>query len=162
SWLSLACISIAFAKDAKPVVKPITNADTVIAVYTADWGLASSGEPKLVLAIWPDGHTVWSEGRVQGGPPYRSGRIDPEKLSSLLARFERDGAFADKKLSDVNFGFDSKFTVILLKSGKKQLKMQSWHELLEANGKTDHGIELLGDRRRLDVLRKQPAEYLYY
>src|SRR6266446_2223171 len=148
-WFLLPCISIASSDDVKPAIKPVTNADTIIAVYTEDWGLASSGEPKLVLAIWADGHTVWSEDRVHGGAPYRSGQIDRKKLSSLLGRFEREGVFTDKKLSRVNRGPDWRFTAILLKSGKKRLKMQSWHELFEATGKlmaTDHGLEMLGDR----------------
>ena len=43
--------------------------------------------------------------------------------------------------------------------------MQSWHELFEASGKliaTNHGVAALEGRRRLDVLRMEPADYLYF
>lgn len=156
---------VASSNDEQQKGKPITNAQTVFAVYTEDWGLASSGTPNLILAVWDDGQLVWSEDRLHGGSPYRTGQIAPKKLTALLSHMEQDGMFADKKLAQSNFGPDSQFTTILLKSGKHQLKMQSWHELFEENGKvvaTKSGIVPLNGRRRLDVLQMQPPEYLYY
>jgi len=100
-----------------------------------------------------------------GGPPYRAGRVDPKRVSALLARFERDGLFADESLDRGNFGPDSQFTTVLVKSGKKQVKMCSWHELYEEGGGLvvdQGGVSPLNGRRRLDVLRKAPADYLFY
>ncbi len=146
-------------------IRPITEADTVLAVYVEDWGLASSGAPKLIMAIWGDGHAVWSEDRILGGAPYRSGQVDREKVASLIARLQKEGLFGNKKLARAHFGPDSQFTSILIKSGKQQLNMQSWHELFEDNGKTvatSHGIEALNGRRRVDVLAAEDSEYLHY
>jgi len=150
----------------QPRPRPIERAETVLAIYPEDWGLASAKPVSaIVLAIWPDGHIVWSKDRLHGGAPYFTGRIDPEDVSALLSRFEHDGLFADKKLNWAHFGPDSDFTTLLVKSGKKQLKMQSWHELYEDGGKAivgHHGARGLDGRRRLEALRDEPAEYLHY
>jgi hypothetical protein len=132
-------------------IRPITEAQAVIAVYREDWGLASAGQPAIIFAAWPDGHIVWSDDRIQGGPPYRSGQSDPRKFAKLLARFESDGLFANEKLNQANFGPDSQFITVLIKSTKKQVKMMSWHELIEADGGLVTslgaiGIKLSGNR----------------
>lgn len=151
--------------DDLPSLRPITNAEAVIAVCYEDWGLHSKGVPAVILAIWPDGHVVWSKDRLRGGAPYFSSQIDREKVSALLARFDEDGLFANKELNRVHFGPDSECVSIFVKFGRKQLKMQSWHELVEAAGEAiadSHGAGGLNGRRRLDVLRTQPADYLFY
>ena len=153
------------AQEPKPAMRPITDTESVLAVYREDWGLHSGGEPAIIFAAWPDGLIVWSGDRLMGGPPYRAGHIDPKRVAALLSRFEKDGLFADKKLNDANFGPDSQFTTLFIKSGKKQVKMCSWHELMERSDKLvadDHGAAVLDGRRRLDVLRKTPADYLFY
>jgi hypothetical protein len=146
--------------------RPITEADSVLAVYPEDWGnRPGAGGTKVILVAWPDGHIVWSTDRIQGGGPYRAGRIDPKKFATLLKRFEKDGLFADEKLNQANFGPDSQFITVHIKSGKKQVKMQSWHELYEMSDEVvvnDRGIVGLQGRRRLDELRKAPADYLFF
>ncbi len=153
------------AQEPKPMMRPIMDAESILAVYREDWGHHSEGEPAIIFAAWPDGFSAWSGDRLMGGPPYRAGHIDPKRLAALLSRFEKDGLFADKKLNDANFGPDSQFTTLFIKSGKKQVKMCSWHELMEDSDKLvadDHGAAVLDGRRRLDVLRKTPADYLFY
>ena len=152
------------AAETKERIRPITEAESVLAVYQQDWGLASSGEPEIILAAWPDGYVVWSKDRVNGGPPYFSGRTDPEKITALLSRFEKEGLFAHEELEQAHFGPDSSFITVLVKSGPKQCEMCSWHELMEAS---DHVAD--GDRgavaiegRRLDELRKQSPDYLFF
>jgi hypothetical protein len=145
--------------------QPITGADGVLAVYTAGGGLGPSDGPQLILAVWGDGRAVWSEDLLGGGAPYRSGQIDAKRLTALVSRLDHDGFFADERLSQIHFGPDSHFTTILVKCGNKQLKMQSWHELYEAQGKvvaTKRGLTGLEGRSRLAVLAKEPADYLYY
>jgi hypothetical protein len=127
-------------------VRPITNADSVMAVYRENLGDASDATPALIFAAWPDGYVVWSKDRVQGGAPYQVGKADPKKIAALLARFGTDGLFADNKLNQAHFGPDSAFITVLIKSGKSQVKMRSWHELFEASDKlvvTSHGAESL-------------------
>jgi uncharacterized protein (TIGR03067 family) len=160
-----ACVSALSADEPKPVLRPITEADSVLAIYHSDWGLASRSHTGIILVAWPDGHVVWSRDRLYGGSPYRAGRVDPKKVVALLERFDKDGLFDDKKLNKSNFGPDSAFNTLFIKSGKKQLEMASWHELFEESEgivATDHGVGPLEGRRRLDVLRKEPADYLFY
>jgi hypothetical protein len=146
-------------------MRPISDAESVLAVYREDWGLASRGEPAIVFAAWPDGLIVWSGDRLMGGPPYRAGHLDPKRVTALLARFDKDGLFANERLNDANFGPDSQFTTLFIKFGKKQVKMCSWHELMEESAELvadHHGASVLDGRRRLDVLRRTPADYLFY
>jgi hypothetical protein len=164
--LLLLSFSIALAAHEETAVRPIELADSVLAIYPEDWGRGSRERiPAIILAVWPDGHVVWSKDRVKGGEPYYTGEVDPEDVIGLLSRLEHDGLFADKKLSDPNFGPDSHFTTLLVKSGKKYLRMRSWHEVFEADGETvvsSHGVAGLNGQRRLEALRKEPADYLYY
>ena len=153
------------ADEPKPAMRPISEAESVLAVYRENHGLFASGEPAIILAAWPDGFIVWSGDRLKGGAPYRTGRVDPKRMTALLTRFDKGGLLADERLERPNFGPDSQFTTIFVKSGKKQVEMCSWHELYEA---TDglvvdhHGVYGLDGRRRLDVMRKAPADYLFY
>ena len=43
------------AQEPKPAMRPITDAESILAVYREDWGLHSSGEPAIIFAAWPDG-----------------------------------------------------------------------------------------------------------
>ena len=146
-------------------LRPISEADGVIAVYQQDWGLASTGEPKLVIAAWSDGTVVWAEDQVEGGPPYRRGSVAPQRVAAVLERLELDGAFDDRRLAQPCLGFDSKFTTLLIKKGKLKLEMNSWHEIFERNGRAIAGscaLFSLPEGKRLSELRKEPAEFLYY
>ena len=152
------------AADDAQLIRPITTAGEVIAVYGENWGFGNKG-PGFILAVWPDGHAVWSADSVNGGPPYCEGRVDPKNVSHLVTRFERDGLFDDDALNRAQFGPDSQFLTILFKSGEKTLKMQSWHELAEQSERvvgTSSGLLFLEGQNRLEVLRKEPAEYLFY
>src|SRR3990172_2120466 len=157
AWTSLAQSAGPQADD----VRPIDEAETVFAVYTVrDYAVRRLASPprELIFAAWPDGHVVWSENPVEGGPPYRSAHVKPQRVARTGARLENDGLLDDANLSRAYFGPDASFTTILVRSGKRQLAMQSWHELSEANGTTvgtPSGIEALEGRRRADVLKSQ-------
>src|SRR6266481_4561601 len=87
--------SLALAADEpKETTRPITDADSVVAVYWEDWGHFASKGPTIILLAWPDGHIIWSGDRLKGGAPYFTGDIDPKKVATLLARFDKDGLFA--------------------------------------------------------------------
>jgi hypothetical protein len=170
-WLALYALLLGLnvsklsADEPKPAMRPISDAESVLAVYRQDWGLASSGKPAIILAAWPDGLIVWSDDRLRGGPPYRAGHVDPRRVKALLTAFDQDGLFADERLNDGHFGPDSQFTTVFVKSGKKQVEMRSWHELYEEGGGLvvdHHGVSFLDGRHKLDVLRKAPADYLFF
>lgn len=145
-------------------LRPITEADSVVAVYYEDWGLTSSGSPRVIVVAWPDGTVVWSENRVTGGAPYYRGRIDPRHFKAIADRLEKDGLLDDKSLNQSDFGPDSDFVTVLAKSGKKKLVMKSWHEGFEEAGAfvDDTGVRGLGDKRRVDALRKLPPDYMFF
>ena len=149
-----------------PNPRPITLADSVVAIYAQNWGRPSGGGPKLILAAWGDGYVVWSQDRLQGGKPYLAGQVSPARVSAVLERVEREGAFGDPRLAQPCFGPDSSFTTILFRKAARQVKMDSWHEGAEAGGRViarSCALASLGpDEKRLDALRKEPAEYLYY
>jgi hypothetical protein len=158
-------VSKVSADEPKPAMRPISDAESVLAVYRDDWRLGSSGGPAIILAAWPDGLIVWSGDRLRRGPPYRAGRVDPGRITALLARFDKDGLFGDERLNHGHVGPDSEFTTVLIKSGKKQVEMCSWHELGEDSGfwvADQDGLAALDGRRRLEVLRKAPSEYLFF
>ena len=143
---------------------PITEADQVIAITTHDSGLASNGQPKLIVAAWPDGNIIWSENKIKGGAPYSSAKIDKTMFTELVDRLNRDGYFSTESLSHAQLGPDSEFTSVYIKNDKQKLKMQSWHELFESSGKavcTSAGVEKL-EGTRLDMLAADEIEYVHY
>jgi len=162
---AMALISAPAPRDAAP--RPITQSESMLALYVEDHGRAPGGQDRsaLILAIWPDGQAVWSEDGITGGPPYRTGQVDADGLKSLHEQIVLDGAFDMPELSRSRFGPDSRFTTLLVKSGGKSLAMQSWHELFEEGGKIvvgDHGARALEVQLRLAALKEEPAEYLFY
>jgi hypothetical protein len=163
--LLVLCTSAGAAGESKDKVRPVSEAESVLAVYREDHGLFSGGRLAVILIAWPDGHIVWSRDRVKGGAPYRAGRVEPKRVAGLLARFEKDGLFGDAKLNQAHFGPDSPFTTVFIKSRRKHVNMRSWHELFEVSDDLvvdDAGVGALEGRRRLDVLRKTSADYLFF
>lgn len=153
--------AVAIAQDAKS----ITDAESVVAIYTNDWGLGASSGPQLVVCLWGDGSIVWSNDNVNGGPPYFTAQVKPKAVSATFKKLVDIGAFDVPRLNQSNFGPDSQFTTILVRTGGKELKMDSWHELYESNGKVvaaDHGLTGLAGKKLLPVLAEQSADYLHY
>jgi hypothetical protein len=169
-YSALTCVLVvvsatAYADEPQAQIRPITKAEAVLAVYCEGCGRGSDGTPAIIFAAWPDGRIVWSGDGLHGGAPYRTGNIDPQKVATLLKRFEKDGLFAIEKLNRANFGPDSQFTTVFVKSGTKQVAMQSWHELFESADKlvvTSAGASVLEDAQRLEVLSKEPNDYLFF
>ena len=156
----LGFLTSALAGEGADTSRAITQAEGIVAIY-AD----TDGGPRMILAAWPDGHVVWSEDRLKGGAPYFAGQVQPERVSAVLSKVEREGAFGNRQLGDARFGPDSSFTTVFLKKGNKQLKMQSWHELAEADGRIvarSYGLTSLANEGRLEALRKETAEFLFY
>ena len=143
---------------------PITDAEQVIAVTTHDWGLASDGEAKLIVAVWDDGNIVWSKNRIVGGAPYLLGKIESTSCSKLLKRLDHDGYFSNETFTHAQFGPDSKFTSILIKNKKQKLEMKSWHELFELSEKivcTSGGASSIEDNRLASLLDDE-KQYVHY
>ena len=142
----------------------------VAAVYTQGWmykgseyGNPEAFRPRVIVALWADGHIVWSDNSIEGGPPYRESTLEPSRVEELLKDLEGRGVFADPGLSSrLYFGPDSTWSAIVVLHEGKYLNMQSWHELFERRPGlvgTAQGITSLGQRNREEVLASQPEEY---
>jgi hypothetical protein len=142
-------------------LRPIDKAESVMAVYYRDMGLASNGHPELILAAWPDGRLIWSENRLKGGVPYRTAQVDPEKFTKMMKKFEKQGLLADKKLNGAYWAPDSECVTILVKSGDKKVEMQSWHETVEEAGMFADGGAGRGVARN-ERLRNGSPDYLFF
>jgi hypothetical protein len=143
--------------------RPVSTADSILAVYhRPGWVFPPKG-PVLVFAAWGVGTAIWSGDRRAGGPPYRTGRVDPTRVATALARIEADGYFENEAFNLLHMGYDACSTVLLVKSGKKAVRMESWHELYERDGVVagDKGLVHMPDRR-LTALKREPADYLHY
>jgi hypothetical protein len=157
--LPLLCLFLLMA-----AAQAATNVPTLI-IYRFAGGPARTGEISfpVITALWSDGQIVWSESRIKGGPPYRQGRFAPEKLESLLATLEGKGVFKDAARFRGNFGPDAGYTIIAIDDGRRRLRIESWHELVEEQNTnlvaTAAGISTLGGAKREDVVRKQPEAY---
>lgn len=166
-FLVTACALQALAAEPTETTRPITDADSILAVYTEGHGLSTNGRAphRLVFAAWPDGIAIWSEDQTQGGPPYRTATLHPARLQKALTSINRNGFFNDPALRQPKFGPDAQTTVLYARTKRDELKMQSWHELYEADGKvvaTEAGLTPLAGRSRPDILRGATPEYLYY
>ena len=150
--------SVGFSDDVPPTVRPISEADAVVAMYTQDWRLLSSGRCELILAIWGDGHVVWSKDLRRGGSPYFSGELDRNRLSSLLVHLRNDRVFSNGALSRPYIEVDHRFTTLLVRDGQAVLQMHSRHEFDE-NGEDAAAIN---DRVTSPVPRAQSAQYLHF
>jgi len=130
-----------------------------------DESLSENDNRRAILLIWRNGHAVWSDDWVKGGPPYRAGRIEPTAAMSIFASLEQKGVFRQQHLNARHFGPDSSYTVIRLSDGHRKLRMASWHELYEQNPGvvgTSRGLTALLGRTRDQVLAEEPQEYKDY
>lgn len=141
-----------------------TNAPALI-IYTSGGhpppGATNYG-PQVIVALWSNGKIVWSEAKVEGGPPLKQGRFPKEKLAALMDRLERQGVFTNKALMRASFGPDSRTTTMVADDGRRRLQLESWHELFERGTNlvaTAHGIAGLSGRNREQVLQAQPEDY---
>jgi hypothetical protein len=163
AWIVLAML-VGASAGAAAERRPITAANRIVAAYEEDWGLKAAGAPKLIVGVWADGHVVWSQDPVHGGPPYYLGTIDRTRVDRFFEWLAADGVLEDTLLNVARFGPDSTFTTLLVRDRAKQLKMQSWHEGAEASGKLvamSSGLQGLDGRRRANVLRSETREYLF-
>lgn len=116
------------ARAADMTTRPITRAERVIAVYCTPAGM-SGGSTTMVLAVWGDGHIVWSEDHVRGGPPYRRATLDESRLS-IFSKLEAGGVFFDDKLKPLTRVFpDGDTQKILIRCNGQQLELSSDRDL---------------------------------
>jgi hypothetical protein len=124
----------------------------------ADW----QSYPRIMMAVWPDGKIIWSQDQTKGGPPFRVSRIEPAKTQALLTKFEKQSVFQKDKFRHSWLGLDSTYHSIWLSSGAKHIRVETWHELWEANPDlvVIHGnVTTLEGRKRDDVIASDTKEF---
>lgn len=165
--LKTTCLVLVFIMSARANgqphgTRPITESDGVIAIYRSR---VTPATPPIIFAAWSDGFAIWSDDHLEGGPPYSSGWCSKDAISNLLRRLESEGLFKIRELNRGHYGPNSSYTTILVRSGKDEVKMSSWHDMAEAGGKlvaTAEGIRPLEERTLLEVLSTDSKDYLYF
>jgi hypothetical protein len=118
--------------------------------------------PRIIMAVWPDGKIIWSEDPTKGGPPFRVSRTEPAKIRELLTRFEKQSVFNKDEFRHSWFGPDSSYHSIWLSTGAKHIRVETWHELFEANPKLvviNGGVTSLEGRKREDAIASDTKEF---
>lgn len=147
------------------LAQPITKSENVIAIYANGNGRAGYLVPRLIACVWNNGSAVWSKDQVEGGAPYYSAQLDPAQVKLMLEKLDAIGVFDVPSLKRTNYGPDASFTTVLVRKDGKELKMNSWHEIFEAQGDTvaaERGVTGLNGKKLIPVLATQSAEHLHY
>jgi hypothetical protein len=124
----------------------------------ADW----PSYPRIIMAVWPDGKIIWSENPTKGGPPFRVSRVEPAKTQALLEKFDKQSVFQKEKFRHSWFGPDSTYHSIWLNTGAKHIRVETWHELFEANPNLvviNGGVSSLEGRKREEVIASDTQEF---
>ncbi len=154
----------------RPVVEiPFVSGWTtqpIACVYKAGCGKRRMEQSTdIIVAVWKNGQIIWSDDAVNGGAPYRIGKIEIKKVDAVLDGFEKEELFNNSNLSIHNYGPDSAFIVIAIMDRGRCLNMNSWHELFEDNPNlvaTSEGITTLEGHERDEILAAEPDAYRYY
>lgn len=168
--LSIA-VTCSFLAHANAADRKVTDSDDALAIYIEDNQLYSAvsrpaDRHKLVMAIWADGHAVWSGDRINGGAPYYTADVDPKRYAITMKLLRSAGAFDKVDFETESVGPDAKSTVILVRNDGRQFKLNSWHEQFE-QGETlvaDDGFlrPLDKSETRWGVLQNGDASYLRF
>jgi len=119
----------------------------------------------VILSIWSDGDMIYSHDYLKGGPPYYSAKISQQQVELFLTGLSSSELWKKFPNGYSIFGPDSSFMVLVVIDQNRAMKMSSWDELFEANGKTvgtAHGITSLERRTIQEVLAEQPQEFRDY
>lgn len=124
--------------------------------------ISVTGNPaQLILAAWAEGRVVWSADAINGGGPLKTAKIPPDKIIAAMRQIAAAGFF-DPALKRKYIGEGSPFTAFAVRSGGESFKLESWHELIEQNGRrvaTARGVMALDAGTAVEVLVNQPADY---
>lgn len=134
--IAIAALTIAVhAGDKTPMqAVPVSTAKSILSIYVLEGWVWNPRGPQLVLAAWDNGRVIWSENRVTGGAPYWTSQIDQKRITELFTRICNEGFFDERELNCLRVPYDSGSTVLLARTGKKQIRMRSAHETYPNDG----------------------------
>jgi len=122
-------------------------------------GAASAEPAQPIVLLWDDGRVLWSNDLVHGGPPYRTGKVTPERATVVAKRI---AGYGPELLVKESLGPDSSFATLVVRlPGGRYAQMKSWHPR-EPGAKTvatSHGLEPLEGRDPAAVLAGDTKEY---
>ena len=149
---------------APPVTAPVSMATPSIAMTIRGGHMIAEENPypRILMAAWPDGRIVWSVDQTKGGPPFRESKVTPAALRAILAKFEKAGVFREDGFRHSWLGPDSTYHSIWLSDAGKHTRIETWHELFEANPNLiviDGAVTTLDGRKREDVIASDTKEF---
>jgi hypothetical protein len=150
-------------QNAPPVQMPVVVGETtppVVAISFVEESIYG-GPFRPILLVWKEGRIVWSPDLLKGGPPYREGKVAPERVKKVLSDLDRRGVFKYSGRRE-HYGPDYPYTTIAIAVGTKRLSVSSWHEYAEKGSTvvaTAGGLALLEGRDRARVLASEPESY---
>lgn len=113
---------------ASSTTQPVATAPAATTRPVAAVWYHSSGPPipnpeprRLIVGVWGDGRVVWSDDRMTGGKPYRTARIERQRVEQLAADLDAAEFFAEQR--KVNFGPDASYTVL---AGERGTSGSGW------------------------------------
>ncbi len=136
-----------------------------IAIYIVEGRLGAYEPPRMIFCAWSNGEIAWSHDRLNGGPPYKTANIGSTSVKAALVKMRSIGVRDAIRSRSAWYGPDSQFTTISINDGGQSLKMESWHELIEARGThyAGSGGEMdLDGRSLLHSLSQESTDYLTY
>jgi hypothetical protein len=130
-------------------------------VFSANMVLAPGAKPtepaRPIVLVWEDGRVLWSENALEGGPPYRSGTVEPARVTAIVEKFKKR-----EPLNKESLGPDATYATLVLRLPEgKYAQLKSWHPR-DPNAKfiaTSTGLVARDGRDPAAVLAKDTAEY---
>ena len=158
--LTATITSTAVAEEARS----LKSEECIASVFFHDTPYSNRPGTHLVLAIWEDGAVVYSTERVEGGPPFFTGKVNPEDVKQLVEKLSYSGVFSDDFPDRFKVVHHYPYTEIRLTEGSTVRSLASFHEVTEeAKGlATDAGIRIGNHGAKVTELASSPQEYLVF
>lgn len=146
------------------LAEPVTKATPSVALTIEGGGMNADWKsyPRILMVAWPDGRVVWSVDQKKGGPPSREASVNPTAIQATLTKFEKAGVFQKDSFRHSWSGPDSTYHSIWLCHEDKHTRVETWHELFEANPNlvvVNGGVTSLDGRKRADVIASDTKEF---
>lgn len=142
-----------------------TNELPILAIWIESIGRGNRNGG-LIAAIWSNGRIVWSTDANEGDLLYHESKIETEEIEALVAELTDARIFEKEEFRKPHYGPDSSYTVINLRRGDESNTITSWHDQAEARSDsvvgTSHGLTILGNQTRDELLAGEPKEYLEF
>ena len=130
--------------------------EPVISYFTRSKTSLQEPRPRIqvLTVVWSDGRIIWSQDRLQGGPPYFEAHIEKRTIRGLFDRLEREDLFNRSELNRPYSDPEAEASSLVIADGTRELSMTSCHELAELDPEivaTSQGLVHLEGKTREEV-----------